>query len=132
MSNPRLAARYAKSIVDLSTEQNQLDAVYTDMKFFKEVFKSNPDLVALFESPIIKADKKEKIVAAVVAGRVGKHLEGLSGCGAWYANPAAGDDQHLCIDVHAFANGRVARASDGPASTMGGTALAVLGAGERR
>jgi F-type H+-transporting ATPase subunit delta len=72
MSNPRLAARYAKSIVDLSTEQKQLDAVYTDMKFFKAVFKSNPDFVALFESPIIKADKKEKIVAAVVADRVGK------------------------------------------------------------
>jgi F-type H+-transporting ATPase subunit delta len=72
MSNPRLAARYAKSIVALSSEQNQLDAVYTDMKFFKAVFKSNPDFVALFESPIIKADKKEKIVAAIVTGRVGK------------------------------------------------------------
>jgi F-type H+-transporting ATPase subunit delta len=70
MSNPRLAARYAKSIVDLSIEQNQLDAVYTDMKFLKAVFKSNPDFVALFESPIIKADKKEKIVAAVIKDRV--------------------------------------------------------------
>ena len=71
MSNPRLAARYAKSLVDLSTEQNQLEAVYTDMKFFKAVFKSNPDFAALFESPIIKSDKKGKIVAAIVTGRVG-------------------------------------------------------------
>jgi F-type H+-transporting ATPase subunit delta len=70
MNNPRLAGRYAKSLVDLATEQKQLDAVYTDMKFLKAVFKSNPEFVALFSSPIIKADKKEKIVAAVISNKV--------------------------------------------------------------
>jgi F-type H+-transporting ATPase subunit delta len=47
-----------------------LDAAYADMKFLKAVFKSNPDFVALFASPIIKADKKEKIVAAVIGNKV--------------------------------------------------------------
>jgi len=32
MPNPRLANRYAKSIVDLAIEQNQLEVVYADMK----------------------------------------------------------------------------------------------------
>jgi F-type H+-transporting ATPase subunit delta len=31
--NPRLAARYAKSILDLAIERGQLDAVSNDMLF---------------------------------------------------------------------------------------------------
>ncbi len=31
MQNPRLAARYAKSLMDIAIEQNSLDAMYTDM-----------------------------------------------------------------------------------------------------
>ncbi len=64
MNNPRLAGRYSKSLIDLAIEQNQLDVIYNDIKFLKAVFKSNPDFVALLDSPIIKADKKRKIVAA--------------------------------------------------------------------
>jgi len=70
MNNPRLATRYAKSLVDLATEQNQLGAVYTDMKLLRGIFKSNPDLVAVLVSPVIKADKKEKIIAAVLDGKI--------------------------------------------------------------
>jgi len=33
MPNPRLAARYAKSLVDLSQEQGQLEVVFADMQF---------------------------------------------------------------------------------------------------
>jgi F-type H+-transporting ATPase subunit delta len=71
MRNPRLAGRYAKSIVDLAIEQNQLDVVYNDMKLLKAIFRSNPDFGALFASPVIKADKKIKIVAAVIGKNVG-------------------------------------------------------------
>ncbi len=72
MNNPRLAGRYSKSLIDLAIGQNQLDVIYNDIKFLKAVFKSNPDFVALLDSPIIKADKKEKIVAAVINGKVNK------------------------------------------------------------
>lgn len=71
MQNPRLAGRYAKSLIDLATEQNQLAAVYADMKYLQAVCKSNPDFVAVLRSPIIKADKKGKIVEAVTNGNVG-------------------------------------------------------------
>ncbi len=70
MTNPRLATRYAKSLLDLSIEQNSLDAVYADMKFLEQITKSNPDFVALLRSPIISSDKKNKIIAAVTEGRV--------------------------------------------------------------
>jgi F-type H+-transporting ATPase subunit delta len=71
MNNPRLATRYAKSLLDLATEQGQVDAVYADMKLLQAIFKSNPDFTAVLRSPIIKADKKGKIVDAVTTGRIG-------------------------------------------------------------
>jgi F-type H+-transporting ATPase subunit delta len=70
MNNPRLAGRYAKSLVDLATEQGQMEPVYNDMKLLQGLFKSNADFVALLRSPIINADKKEKIVRAVLVGKL--------------------------------------------------------------
>lgn len=70
MTNPRLATRYAKSLLDLSIEQNSLEAVNADMKFLQQITKSNPDFVALLRSPVISADKKNKIIGAVTEGRV--------------------------------------------------------------
>ncbi len=70
MNNPRLAGRYAKSLLDLATEQNQIAAVYADMKWLNSVCKSNADFTAVLGSPIIKADKKEAILNAVIQSRV--------------------------------------------------------------
>ena len=70
MNNPRLAGRYAKSLLDLAIEQNQLEAVYADVKFLQTICKSNADFVALLKSPVIKVDKKEKIIASITTGRV--------------------------------------------------------------
>jgi F-type H+-transporting ATPase subunit delta len=71
MQNPRLAGRYAKSLVDLATELNQLDAVCADMKLLQNICKSSPDFAALLRSPIVKPSTKEKIIEAVVAGKIG-------------------------------------------------------------
>lgn len=70
MQNPRLASRYAKSLVDLSSEKGQLEAVNADMQFLQQLAKTNPDVVALLKSPIIKPDKKQQILAAIFEGKV--------------------------------------------------------------
>lgn len=70
MNNPRLASRYAKSIIDLAVEQNQLDAVYNDMKLILSICKTNPDFVAVLRSPIIKPTSKGKIIEAITRERV--------------------------------------------------------------
>lgn len=70
MPNPRLAARYAKSLLDLSVEQGSLEAVYNDMLMLQSLIRSNREFANLLRSPIISADKKEKILAAVTQGRV--------------------------------------------------------------
>ncbi|SDG41281.1 ATP synthase F1 subunit delta [Chitinophaga filiformis] len=69
MQNPRLASRYAKSLVDLASEKGQLEAVNTDMLFMQQLSKTNPDVVALLRSPIVKPDKKQQILAAIFEGR---------------------------------------------------------------
>ncbi len=70
MNNPRLAGRYAKSLIDLAAELNQMDVVYDDMKFLQRICKSNPDFVALLKSPVIKPGTKEKIIQSITAVRV--------------------------------------------------------------
>ena len=70
MPNPRLAARYAKSLLDLSVEKGQLEKVYADMLWLQGVCKSNRDFVNLLRSPIIKSDTKGKIVSAVTDGKI--------------------------------------------------------------
>lgn len=70
MTNPRLATRYAKSIIDLAIEQKQLDAVYADMKFLLRICKSNPDFLAVLLSPIIKPSSKGKIIESITKERV--------------------------------------------------------------
>ncbi len=70
MNNPRLAGRYAKSLIDLAKELNQVDVVCTDMKFVQSICKSNPDFVSVLRSPIIKPGTKEKIIESITTGRV--------------------------------------------------------------
>lgn len=70
MPNPRLAYRYAKSLIDLAIEKNQLEAVYADMQWLEAVCKGSRDFVNLLRSPIIKSDAKKKITDAVTAGKI--------------------------------------------------------------
>ena len=70
MHNPRLAGRYAKSLVDLATEKGQLEVVYKDVQYLRAVCKASQEFVSLLRSPIIKADKKLAIINAVVVPHV--------------------------------------------------------------
>lgn len=78
MPNPRLASRYAKSLIDLAIEKGQLEKVYADMQWLQGVAKSNRDFVNLLRSPIIKADTKKKIIEAVTKGKVSEMTAGFN------------------------------------------------------
>jgi len=70
MPNPRLAGRYAKSLVDLAIERNQLETVYKDMQYLQSVCKSSPEFVNVLRSPVINPDKKQNILSAITDGKV--------------------------------------------------------------
>lgn len=70
MLNPRIAAPYAKSLLDIAIEQGQLETVFADMQFLQGVINNNRDFLNLLRSPIVKSDVKNKIVTAITDGRV--------------------------------------------------------------
>ena len=70
MPNPRLASRYAKSLIDLAIERDQLEKVFADMSWLQAVCKSNRDFTNVLRSPVIKPDTKKKILSAVTAGKI--------------------------------------------------------------
>jgi F-type H+-transporting ATPase subunit delta len=70
MQNPRLAGRYAKSLIDLSTERNELEKVYADMQYLQAVCKVSKEFVGLLKSPVIPIDKKSAALTAVTTGKI--------------------------------------------------------------
>ena len=77
MSNIRLATRYAKSLLDLSKERNEVEKVFADMQWLQSVCKSNRDFISMLRSPVIKSDTKGKIVKAVAGANIGALTNGF-------------------------------------------------------
>ena len=70
MPNPRLASRYAKSLIDLAIETGQLEQVFADMQLLQQICKGNRDFVNLLRSPVVKGDTKIKVVKAITTGKI--------------------------------------------------------------
>ena len=77
MPNPRLATRYAKALIDLAIEKNQLEQVFADMQWLRSVYKTNRDFVNLLRSPIINAETKKKIIEAIIKSSVSPITSGF-------------------------------------------------------
>jgi F-type H+-transporting ATPase subunit delta len=71
MQNPRLAGRYAKSLLDLAVEQNQLETTLMDVQLIDAVSHQSREFANMLRSPIINADKKQAIIEAVLGNRLG-------------------------------------------------------------
>src|SRR5688572_35808 len=70
MLNPRVASRYAKSLLDLAIEKGQLETVYSDMLYLQSLTKGSREFLNLLRSPVVKGDLKTKAVNAVTAGNI--------------------------------------------------------------
>ena len=66
----RVAKRYAKALFDLSSEQQSLNTVYDDISFIHQTVKEIRDLGLLLKTPIVTSDRKEKIMDAILSGKV--------------------------------------------------------------
>ena len=67
MRNTRVTSRYAKSLLELAVEQNQLDACKADMEAVVAACKESKELSLLLKSPVVKTDKKVAILNEVFA-----------------------------------------------------------------
>ena len=72
MATARVAGRYAKALLSLAQERNDLDAVGEDLNTLEALFEGSRDLVVLLQSPIVKGDKKQSVLDAVLNGKVGE------------------------------------------------------------
>ncbi|HQW12494.1 MAG TPA: ATP synthase F1 subunit delta [Saprospiraceae bacterium] len=71
MSGNQVAVRYAKSLLELSTELNKTQEVKADILTLKEALKSR-DFYLLLKSPVIYASAKNKAIKAVLGNNLDK------------------------------------------------------------
>ncbi len=69
MSITRIATRYAKALLSLAAERNEVEAVYQDMQQLQQATK-NRDLYLLLKGPICSTDKKKSIIRALFEGKM--------------------------------------------------------------
>jgi len=69
MADIKAASRYVKSLLNLAVTKGVLEEVHADMLAFEKVLDENRQLLVVLRSPIIKHDKKKKILEALFRGR---------------------------------------------------------------
>ena len=62
MKETRVASRYARSLIQLARSESKMEEVRSDMLKVDEVVGANRDLEIMLNSPVIKADKKAKVL----------------------------------------------------------------------
>ena len=72
MSEYRIAFRYAKALLDLAVEQQELEEVNKDMVMCSSLIQQNREFLLVLKSPIITHDKKLAILNKLFEGRVSK------------------------------------------------------------
>ena len=70
MSDIRVASRYAKSLIELAGEKGVLEQVHQDMLLFSSVVAQNRGFELLLTNPVIKSDKKLKVINSIFTGKV--------------------------------------------------------------
>ncbi len=73
MRNPRVAYRYAKALIDLSLETNQLEVIKKDMDYLRA--NNHKEFNSMMDSPVIRGTKKSEIFNAIFHGRLSELTE---------------------------------------------------------
>jgi len=70
MSENKAGSRYAKALIDLSTEQNALEEIRNDVVLMEQVINANSELEAILQNPVIPLNKKASILAGIFGKQV--------------------------------------------------------------
>lgn len=77
MKGTIIAKRYAKSLLDLSLENNNSEKVNNDMVQLSEICADSADLVSVLNNPTINAVKKTEVFTALFEGKMEKESLGF-------------------------------------------------------
>lgn len=78
MQNPRLAGRYAKSLLDLAIERGELETVLADVQWLQALCNASAEFVNIMKSPVISNDKKRGVLEAVTKGKISEMTAGFN------------------------------------------------------
>lgn len=70
MSDFRVASRYAKSLLELSIDLDQLEESRSGMQLIRKVCDENRNFVHLLTNPVIRYDYKLKVIRRIFEGKV--------------------------------------------------------------
>ena len=70
MSVSRIATRYAKSLIDLASEQGLLEAVNADIRQLNIATDESREFYLMLKSPIVDSEDKHKIISAIFKGKI--------------------------------------------------------------
>ena len=70
MNKSRATIRYAKSLLDLSKDQNCIESSYNDMLVIDSICLSNRDFNSLLRTPIVKTDLKIRIIKEIFSKKI--------------------------------------------------------------
>jgi F-type H+-transporting ATPase subunit delta len=73
----QVAVPYAKALFDFSLEKDALESVFKDMQALTSLCKSNRDFLLMLKSPILKTEKKQKILLAIFRDSVSEITRGF-------------------------------------------------------
>ena len=65
-----VAYRYARSLMQLAIERGELPQVQEDMRMVANTCAGSRDLIVVLKSPVIKGDKKDRILELLFGGKV--------------------------------------------------------------
>jgi F-type H+-transporting ATPase subunit delta len=77
MRETKVANRYAKSLIDLAKERNELDAAFQDMEVIFKACNESKDLRVFLNSPVVNAEKKKNVLNSIFAGKIGALTTGF-------------------------------------------------------
>jgi F-type H+-transporting ATPase subunit delta len=70
MAVATVAARYAKSLLDLAQERGSLETIYNDMLMFRQTLAQSRPLRLMLKNPIVRAEKKSTVIRQIFSSRV--------------------------------------------------------------
>ena len=72
-----IAVPYAKALFEFALERDAMESVHKDMQALNSLCKSNRDFLLMLKSPILKTEKKQKILMAVFRDSVSEITRGF-------------------------------------------------------
>lgn len=66
----KIPVRYAKALMMAAKEADRIDVVYNDLMLVAEMLESVPEFMNLLKDPVIRSNKKIKILKNILEGKI--------------------------------------------------------------